>query len=63
MTPYLLLALSAFAAQALMFVPIVPLLIGSGAIAAHGDMNVGSTLVALAAGVAAGSCSPSLSRA
>ncbi len=37
-TPYLFLTLSAFTAQALMFVPIVPLLIASGALAAHGEM-------------------------
>jgi membrane protein DedA with SNARE-associated domain/rhodanese-related sulfurtransferase len=54
MTPYLLLMLSAFTAQALMFVPIVPLLIGSGALAAHGDMTFSWTLLALTLGVAAG---------
>jgi membrane protein DedA with SNARE-associated domain/rhodanese-related sulfurtransferase len=54
MMPYLLLMLSAFTAQALMFVPIVPLLVGSGALAAHGEMAWSWTLLALTVGVAAG---------
>lgn len=51
---YLVLALSAFAAQALMFVPIVPLLIGAGALAAHGETRLPLVLVALTTGIAAG---------
>ena len=53
-TPYLLLTVSAFTAQALMFVPIVPLLVATGALAAQGQMGVVGALLALTAGVAAG---------
>ncbi len=51
---YLLLAASAFAAQALMFVPIVPLLVGTGALVAHGQIDVTLALTALTLGIAAG---------
>lgn len=54
MTPYLLLMASAFTAQALMFVPIVPLLVATGALAAQGRVGVVGTLLALTGGVAAG---------
>jgi len=51
---YLLLTASAFSAQALLFVPIVPLLVGTGALASHGQMRLTWALVALTIGVAAG---------
>ena len=54
MTAYLLLAGSAFTAQAMMFVPIVPLLVATGALAAHGQLTLAWALTALTAGVAAG---------
>jgi membrane protein DedA with SNARE-associated domain/rhodanese-related sulfurtransferase len=54
MTAYLLLAASAFTAQALMFVPIVPLLVSAGALAALGELLPAWAAVALTAGVAAG---------
>ena len=61
MIPYLPLTSSAFGAQALMFVPILPLVIGTGALAARGQMQPLWALAALGAGVAAGDCSPSCS--
>ena len=54
MTGYLLLAASAFTAQALMFVPIVPLLVATGALASRGEITAPWSAVALTAGVAAG---------
>lgn len=54
MTAYLLLGASAFTAQALMFVPIVPLLVATGALAARGEIAAAGAAVALTTGVAAG---------
>jgi membrane protein DedA with SNARE-associated domain/rhodanese-related sulfurtransferase len=54
MTAYVVLGASAFTAQALMFVPIVPLLVTTGALAARGEIALGWAAVALTAGVAAG---------
>jgi membrane protein DedA with SNARE-associated domain len=51
MTAYLLLTISAFAAQALLFVPIVPLLLATGALAAQGRLHPGGALAALVLGV------------
>jgi membrane protein DedA with SNARE-associated domain/rhodanese-related sulfurtransferase len=50
----LLLTASAFSAQALLFVPIVPLLIGTGVLASHGEMSFAWSVLALAAGIAGG---------
>lgn len=49
-----MLSMSAFAGQALLFVPIVPLLVGTGVLAAGGELRVGGAVVALVIGVAAG---------
>jgi membrane protein DedA with SNARE-associated domain len=54
MIAYLVLAGGAFAAQALLFVPLVPLLVASGALAAVGELRIGWAVAALAAGIAAG---------
>lgn len=54
MTNYLLLAASAFVAQVLMFVPIVPLLIATGALAAQGQVELPFGVAALTGGIAAG---------
>ena len=51
---YVLLVSTAFGAQALMFVPIVPLLVATGALAAHGELSLSLALLALTLGVAAG---------
>jgi membrane protein DedA with SNARE-associated domain/rhodanese-related sulfurtransferase len=51
---YLLLFASAFGAQAALFVPIVPLLVSSGALAGQGRLEFGWAIAAVAAGVAAG---------
>ena len=52
--PYLLLTATAFVGQSLLFVPIVPLLVSAGALAAHGDLHVALAIVALAAGLIPG---------
>lgn len=54
MNAYLLLALTAFTGQALLFVPIVPLLVGTGALVAHGQFGLAGALAAVVAGVALG---------
>jgi membrane protein DedA with SNARE-associated domain len=48
MTSYLLLTVTAFASQVLLFVPIVPLLLTTGALAAQGQLRIGLALAALA---------------
>jgi membrane protein DedA with SNARE-associated domain/rhodanese-related sulfurtransferase len=53
-TPYLLLAGSAFALQALLVVPLVPLLLLTGGLAARGQLQIGWALVMLVTGIAAG---------
>ncbi len=54
MSAYLLLALSAFAGQALLFVPIVPLLLGTGALVAHGQLRIAGAIVASVVGIGLG---------
>jgi membrane protein DedA with SNARE-associated domain/rhodanese-related sulfurtransferase len=54
MTAYLVLTGTAFAGQALLFVPIVPLLLATGALAAQGQVRTSWALAALVAGIAAG---------
>lgn len=54
MTPYLLLITGAFAAQALMFVPIVPMLIATGVLVAHQQLRPLLALTSIILGVAAG---------
>lgn len=52
--PYLLLSASAFGAQALMFVPLVPMLVGTGVLAARAELQSALALAALTVGIAAG---------
>jgi membrane protein DedA with SNARE-associated domain/rhodanese-related sulfurtransferase len=54
MTAYAVLAATAFAGQSALVVPIVPLLVSAGALAAHGELHVGLAIVALAAGIIPG---------
>jgi membrane protein DedA with SNARE-associated domain/rhodanese-related sulfurtransferase len=54
MTPYLLLITGAFGAQALMFVPIVPMLIATGALVAHQQVRPVLAWTSIIVGVAAG---------
>jgi len=54
MTPYLLLTLSGFSAQALLVIPIVPVLVSTGALAARGEVDPALAVVALVAGVVPG---------
>jgi membrane protein DedA with SNARE-associated domain/rhodanese-related sulfurtransferase len=51
---YLLLTATAFASQALLFVPIVPLLLASGALASRGQLQLSAAVVALVTGLASG---------
>ncbi len=51
---YLLLALTAFSAQAMLVVPVVPILLSAGALAAHGEMHPVLAIVALTLGVVPG---------
>jgi membrane protein DedA with SNARE-associated domain/rhodanese-related sulfurtransferase len=53
-TAYAVLVASAFAGQCALVVPIVPLLVSAGALAAQGQLNVGLAIVALAAGIVPG---------
>jgi membrane protein DedA with SNARE-associated domain len=53
-TAYLLLALTAFTAQAALVVPLVPVLVSGGALAARGEMDPWLAILALAAGVIPG---------
>jgi membrane protein DedA with SNARE-associated domain/rhodanese-related sulfurtransferase len=52
--PYLLLAGGAFTAQALLVIPIVPVLISTGALAAQGELHPALAVLALAAGLVTG---------
>jgi membrane protein DedA with SNARE-associated domain/rhodanese-related sulfurtransferase len=54
MLVYLILAASAFAAQAVLVVPIVPILLGAGVLAAQGRMHSGWAVMAVVVGVEAG---------
>ena len=54
MAAYLLLTLTAFTGQALLVVPIVPILLSAGALAHHGEMVPALAIVALAAGIVPG---------
>jgi membrane protein DedA with SNARE-associated domain/rhodanese-related sulfurtransferase len=51
---YVLLALTAFGAQALLVVPVVPLLLSAGVLASQGEMDPVLTVLALTAGVVPG---------
>jgi membrane protein DedA with SNARE-associated domain len=53
-TAYAVLAATAFAGQSALVVPIVPLLVSAGALAARGELSVGLAIVALAAGIVPG---------
>jgi membrane protein DedA with SNARE-associated domain/rhodanese-related sulfurtransferase len=53
-TPYLLLAGSAFASQALLVVPIVPLLLLTGALAARGELQILWAVAALVIAIESG---------
>jgi membrane protein DedA with SNARE-associated domain/rhodanese-related sulfurtransferase len=52
--PYLLLSIGAFTAQALLVVPIVPVLVSTGALAAQGELHPALAVVALTAGLVSG---------
>lgn len=54
MSAYLILTLSAFVGQALLFVPIVPLLVGTGALVAHGELRAGWVIVVATIGISLG---------
>jgi membrane protein DedA with SNARE-associated domain/rhodanese-related sulfurtransferase len=54
LTPYLLLAAGAFTAQSLLVIPIVPVLIATGVLAAQGELHVGLAVIALTAGLVSG---------
>jgi membrane protein DedA with SNARE-associated domain/rhodanese-related sulfurtransferase len=51
---YILLTLSAFAGQAMLFVPLVPLLVSAGALSARGELSPVLAVVALTAGLMSG---------
>ena len=51
MYAYLLLIAAAFTAQALLFVPIVPLLLAAGVVAGRGQLHLGWTIAAAASGL------------
>jgi membrane protein DedA with SNARE-associated domain/rhodanese-related sulfurtransferase len=53
-TSYVVLAATAFAAQALLFVPVIPLLIATGVLASHGTLHVTGAVLALVVGIALG---------
>jgi membrane protein DedA with SNARE-associated domain/rhodanese-related sulfurtransferase len=53
-TAYAILSATAFAGQSALVIPIVPLLISAGALAAQGELHVGLAIVALAAGILPG---------
>jgi hypothetical protein len=54
MYAYLRLTGATFTAQALLFAPIVPLLLEAGALAGRGQLHLGWTIAAAAAGIAGG---------